>query len=293
MPEAVYFVLLFILLSAFFSGIEIAFISSNKLQFELLHKQGKSSGKRLIRFFQNPTNFITTTMIGNTLCLVLYDFYMTELIDPFFKDLNNQYLDNDIVFVIVHSLIATFIALIFAEFLPKSIFFSHPNALLSIFSFPISLIFKLLWPLTQLVIVPTKLFMKKVAKIDFSDEKPVFGYTDLDNFIRQHTVTPKDDKKDNSEIDTKILENALEFKHLKVYECMRPRTEIVALDYEEGMEGLLKLFNESGHSKIVIYKEKIDDIVGYVHIMSLFSKPSNIDDILTPILTVPEVSSAS
>jgi CBS domain containing-hemolysin-like protein len=285
-------IIFFLVISAFFSGVEIAFISSNLLHIELLSKQGNASAERLVKLFANPSRFIVIAMLGNTFGLVMYDVYLTDTLDAlFFQNLNLSF-QNQIAFIFLHSIVASLIALIFAEFLPKSIFLTHPNTLLMFLSIPLTIINKLMYPLAQLILLPTKWLMQKVLKIDFFEEKPVFGYTDLDYFIRQHTTTPQDDQK-KLEIDTDILKNALDFKHLKVEDCMRPRTEIVAIDYNKGIDEVRNLFKASGHSKIVVYKNSIDEIVGYIHIMALLSNPQKIDEILTPILVVPEVSSAS
>lgn len=280
------YVLITLLFSAFFSGIEIAFISANKLQIELQNKQGLISGRILSNFVQRPGQFIGTTLIGNTIALVMYGIFMANLLEPWIKDLLPDNVDGQAFVLVSQTVISTFIVLVTAEFLPKSIFILNPNRLLSVFAFPFQAIYYLMYPIVWFVVGLSRFFITKVLGLEYNEDKPVFKVTDLNSFIQnnlQHS-----DKDVKVEIDTKIFDNAVEFKTIKVRECMVPRTDIVAVDIEESIEDLKQAFAESGHSKIIVYKESIDDVIGYCHQLELFKKPKSISDILTNIIIVPE-----
>lgn len=293
MMESTYlfYVLLTLLFSALFSGIEIAFISANKLQIELENKQGILSGKILSGFIQKPGHFIGTTLIGNTVALVLYGIFMAYLLEPLLIEFLPQPFQNQGTVLILQTVISTLLVLITAEFLPKSIFMLNPNNMLSIFAVPFAIIYYLFYPVVWFVVGLSRFFITKVLQLEYSEDKPVFKVTDLNSFIKNNLLHAKKDGK--VEIDTKILDNAVEFKTIKVRECMVPRTDIVAVDIEDPIEELKKIFDDSGHSKIIVYRESIDDVIGYCHQLELFKKPKNIEDILTSIIIVPESALAN
>ena len=264
---------------------EIAFISSNKLHIEVLKKQG--SGKILSRFVDNPGYFLGTTLVGNNLALVLYGIYMAQVMEPVLM----VYLsDNQSLLLISQTIISTIIVLVTAEFLPKSIFLLTADRMIRILAIPMIIIYWTLFPVTVLVVEVSKFFIQKVFGYEYSEDKPVFGLTDLNNYIKQ---TISSQPQDEAEVDTKILNNAIEFKAVKIRECMIPRTEIVAVDVNNSMDDLRTAFIESGHSKIIVYKESIDDIIGYCHSLELFKKPDKIKGIITPIIIVPETMPAN
>ncbi|TVP48276.1 MAG: HlyC/CorC family transporter [Mongoliibacter sp.] len=285
------YVLFTLMFSAFFSGIEIAFISANKLQIELQNKQGLLSGKILSNFMQKPGQFIGTTLIGNTIALVLYGIFMANLLEPWIKDMLPNDFDNQATVLVSQTIISTFIVLVTAEFLPKSIFILNPNRLLSAFSFPFQVIYTLMYPIVWFVVGLSRFFITKVLRLDYNEDKPVFKVTDLNSFIQNNLQHMDEDSK--VEIDHKIFDNAVEFKTIRVRECMVPRTDIVAVDIERNIEELKQAFAESGHSKIIVYKESIDDVIGYCHQLELFKKPKTISDILTSIIIVPESALAN
>lgn len=285
------YVLITLLFSAFFSGIEIAFISANKLQIELQNKQGLLSGKILSNFMQKPGQFIGTTLIGNTIALVLYGIFMAYLLEPWIKGMLPDDFENQAAVLFAQTIISTIIVLVTAEFLPKSIFILNPNRLLSAFSFPFQAIYIIMYPIVWFVVGLSRFFITKVLRLDYNEDKPVFKVTDLNSFIQNNLQHMDEDSK--VEIDHKIFDNAVEFKTIKVRECMVPRTDIVAVDIEEDIEELKQAFAESGHSKIIVYKESIDDVIGYCHQLELFKKPKTIADILTNIIIVPESALAN
>jgi CBS domain containing-hemolysin-like protein len=279
-------VLISLIFSFFFSGIEIAFLSSNKLQIELQGKQGMLSGRIMSLFLKKPSWFIGTTLIGNTLALVLFGILITQMIEPLLASSLPAAFNDEIYLLIIQTIISTLIILFTAEFLPKSLFLINPNLMLSAFAVPFRIIFYILSPITFTIVYLSKVVIVYVLRLEYSEEKPAFGLTDMNHYLKNMEMV----KHENLEIelDKKIFNNALEFKTVKVRECMIPRTEIIAIASDEGLDKLKTAFIESGHSKIVIYKDTIDDIIGYCHSSALFIKPQSISEILTPIIIVPE-----
>lgn len=279
-------IILSLIFSAIFSGIEIAFVSADKLLIELKSQQGHIVGRILNKFTQKPSQFISTTLVGNTIALVIYGIYMARLVEPFI----GEYIANDVLLMLVQTIIATIIVLITAEFLPKSIFLINPNDLLKVFAIPMRIIVWLMAPVTYIIVMLSKGIIINVMRLEYSEDKPVYNLTDLNNYIK-NTLHVESDAK--VEVDTKIFHNALEFKTVRVRECMIPRTEIVAVDTEDSMEDLQEAFVMSGHSKILVYRDSIDDVIGYCHSLELFKKPKKIEDILSPIIIVPETMLAN
>ncbi|GEO23871.1 hemolysin family protein [Cyclobacterium qasimii] len=282
-------VLISLFFSALFSGMEIAFISANRLQIELQGKQGKVSGKVLASFIQNPGQFIGTSLMGNTISLVLYGIFMAYLLEPPLSYLLPEALNTQAGIMIVQTLVSTLIVLVTAEFIPKSIFILNPNRLLTFFSIPFAVIYYLMYPIVWVVVGLSKFVIVRVLNLEYNDEKPAYTITDLNSFVQNYMDT----KGEDLDIDTKIFDNAVDFKKVRVRECMVPRTDIVAMEVEDQISDLRELFVESGHSKIIIYKETIDDVIGYCHHLELFKKPKGIEDILTPIIIVPESALAN
>lgn len=289
-PDLIYYIIVCLVFSAFFSGIEIAFISADKLHIELLRQKGAFAGRMLSIFQSKKAHFLATTLVGNNLALVLYGIFMAQLIEPWLATSLPIWANNDIVILVIQTLLATFLVLITAEFLPKSLFLIDPDFMLRIFILPITLIYYIMWPAVKLVEIISKFIIVVLLRYDYSEDKPVYGLTDLNNYI-QKNILP--DKEGETEIDAKIFNNALEFKEVKVRECMIPRTEIIAVDVNDDVSELKDAFVESGHSKIIVYKDTIDDVIGYCHSLELFKKPESIKKILTPIIIVPETMPAN
>ncbi len=279
-----------LLFSAFFSGIEIAFVSADKLHVELQGKKGSWPARIVSKFVKNPSRFIGTTLVGNTLALVLYGILMTQMLDPIIRGHLPEVILNEISILVLETILSTLIVLFTAEFLPKSIFLINPNRMLSTFAIPMDFIYRLMYPVVTLVVSLSKVIITRVLRLEYQEDKPAFGLTDLNNYIKK-TVDASEETK--VELDTKIFSNALEFKTIRVRECMIPRTEIEAVDVEDSIKDLKKAFIDSGHSKIIVYKESIDDVIGYCHSLELFKKPKTIEDILTPITIVPETMLAN
>lgn len=285
------YVIITLLFSAFFSGVEIAYISSNKLQIELQSKQGLLSGKILSGFVQRPGQFIGTTLMGNTISLVLYGIFMAFLLETPLQNWLPDSLSNAAVILVLQTFISTIIVLITAEFVPKSLFMLNPNSMLSFFAFPFLTIYYLMYPIVWAVVGLSRFFIKVVLRLEYNEDKPVFTVTDLNSFIQNHMNQARSEGK--AEIDTKIFDNAVEFKTVRVRECMIPRTDIVAVEIEDSIDELKEIFAESGHSKIIVYRDTIDDVIGYCHQLELFKKPKTIEEILTPIIIAPESALAN
>ena len=277
-----------LLLSGFFSGMEIAFISADRLHIEVLGKRGGLAGKILTKFVRKPALFLGTTLVGNNVALVLYGIYMARLMEPTLLGILPA--DAQTLLLISQTLISTIVVLVTAEFIPKSIFLLNPDRMLSALAVPMQVIFYLMYPVTFLVVGTSKFFIQSVFGYIYSDDKPVFGLTDLNNYIKK-TLSTKEEQ--TSEVDARILNNAIEFKTVKIRECMIPRTEIIAVEMSDSINELKEAFIESKHSKIIVYKESIDEIVGYCHSLEMFKKPKEIKDILTPIIITQETTPAN
>ena len=275
------FALLGLIFSAFFSGMEIAFISSSKLKIEIDNKKGQFSAKILSFFSSKPAWFIAAMLIGNNIALVIYTLYVAELIEPYLTSLAL----NSSIILLFQTLFSTFFILLFAEFLPKSIFRLNPNYTLRIFSLILFVFYIILWPITAFVVNLSTSILKLFGNEE-SINKVSFKKTDLDLYINE---LKKDlEIGEEMEHDVKIFHNALSFSKVIARDCMVPRNEIVALEINDKIEALKELFLESGHSRIIIYKENIDNIIGYVHSIELFKTPISIKSMLIPISIVPE-----
>ena len=283
-------IILAMVFSAFFSGVEMAFVSSNKLYFELKAKQNILSAKIIAHFNQSPSQFIGTMLIGNTLSLVAYGIFMEEFLHHLILA-NLPWITNVIIARLIASIVATIIILTTSEFTPKSIFLINPDAILEFLAIPIWIINTLMFPLVWLTVGLSKWFITRVLRLSYSEEKPAFGLTDLNHYLQN--LNRKVSTEEENEVDTKIFHNALEFKQVKVRDCMIPRTEITAIEIEEGIEGLKKVFIESGHSKVLVYEETLEEVLGYCHSLALFKKPKDIQSILTSIPIVPEAMPAN
>ena len=280
-----------LIFSFFFSGIEIAFLSANRLQIELQSKQGVWSGRIISFFMQHPSRFIGTTLIGNTLALVIFGNNMALLFAPILSENLPASLNNEPSILLIQTILSTLLILFTAEFLPKSLFMINPNLVLSTLALPFVAMYGLLAPVTFTIVNLSKFVITHVLRLEYSEERPLFGLTDLNHYLRNMQKVRHEDEE--IELDKKILHNALEFKTVRVRECMVPRTEITAIPLDDGIEKLRVAFVESGHSKIVIYRDTIDDVIGYCHSAALFKNPGTIEEILTPISIVTETTMAN
>ena len=276
-------IIITILLSAFFSGMEIAFISANKLKLEL-DKKSKSFTARVISIFtKHESYFIVTMLVGNNIALVIYGVIMAEVINKNLSD----YISSAFPLIIVQTIISTLIILIVAEFIPKAIFRINPNRFLKFFSLPLIISYIFLYPIILLMIIFSRWILKVFFKVEIAEDQRLFSRVDLDAYLSML----KSQEYDNMEVD--MLQNALELTNIKIRECMVPRTEIIATNLRTDISELKDKFIKSKHSKILIYKENIDNIIGYVHSLDLFKKPKKIKSILMPIPIIAETMAAS
>lgn len=280
-----------IVFSAFFSGMEIAFVTSNKLKIELDRKKGQLSGRILSRFTKSDSRFISTMLVGNNVALVVYGMSTAVLLEPILIQWLPASMENEVLLLLLQTLISSFIILIFAEFLPKVLFRINPNSTLSFFSIPTIIIYYLLYPLISFTIALTRFFLKKLFKMELSDEQKVFNTIDIDNLLREYTESGTQEKQQSMEV--QMFKNAIDFPTTKLRECMVPRTEMVALEEGEPISLLRQRFSETGLSKILIYKESIDNIIGYAHVFDVFKNPQDITSIIRPVMIVPETMHAN
>lgn len=274
-----------LLLAAFFSGVEIAFISSNKLQLELQKTSGKYTGKIISFFSKTPSDFLTTMLIGNNIFLVTFGLIISQILTPQITKIT------EITFFVLlfQTIIVTIVILITAEFLPKTVFRIYSSKILKIFALPIALFFIILRPITKVILkfsdMVFKIFFGKTLNVD----EVFFSRTDLDDYLNELNYV-KDE--DNNRVEVEMLKNALDLSETKLRECMIPRTELVCMSINSTIAELREKFISTKLSKILIFKNNIDNIIGYVHSSELFRNPKNIRATLLPIPFVPESMSA-
>jgi len=273
--------LLSLFFSAFFSGIEIAFISANKLQLELDKNTGKFPSNIISYFSKNESDFITTMLVGNNIALVVYGIVMTQILTPELS----EYFSSSLSLLLAQTFITTIIVLITAEFLPKAIFRIFPNQILKIFSLPIWLFFVAFRPLALLMLNTANIILKYIFKQEISNDKQVFGKNDLDDFLSN---VKSAEGIEDTRVEVEMLQNALDLTDKKVRECMVPRTDIIAMDMLSSINDVKAKFIKTKLSKLLIYKGNIDKVIGYIHSSDLFKNPKNVRSVLLPISFVPE-----
>jgi CBS domain containing-hemolysin-like protein len=279
-----------LILSAFFSGMEIAYVSSNKIHIELEKKQGDFTGKLLGKLTAKPSKFITTMLIGNNIALVIYGFKMGDALVSWFQRTSSNYSSINYLLtdlqLLSQTVISTAVILVTAEFLPKVFFQIYSNTLLKLFAFPAYLFYMLFTFVSDFVIWISDLILKTFFKTEGDTIELALTKVELGNFITEQMEFIEAHDEIDSEI--QIFQNALEFTQLKAREVMVPRTEISAVDISDTIANLSQVFIETGYTKILIYKDSIDDILGYVHSFELFKKPETIKSIIIPVVFVPE-----
>jgi CBS domain containing-hemolysin-like protein len=290
-------VLVSLLLLAFFSGMELAFTFSNRPQMELLRKEGVYSNEILSAFIKNPAGFISTFLIGGTLSLVLYGVSIAGIFDLWlsgFLSGLSPYLNNSAIKIIIQIVISVVIIVTAVEIIPKSLFLIDQERFVRFFAFPTRIMYWVMYPLVWLFTYISKFIITRLMRFDYARVKATFGLSDLNDYIHFHPVaTQETTTEEEPEVDKKIFNNAINFRTIRVRECMIPRTEITAVNIEDGLEKLRKTFVESGHSKILVYRETIDDVVGYCHALALFKKPKDMASIVSPIIVVAETTLAN
>ena len=280
-PETYLVIVITLVCSAFFSGMEIAFISANRLKIELDKKQGSFVGRILSYFVKNTSNFISAMLLGNNASLVIYGIYMAIALESPLSNVS----DNTAVLLLMQTVCSTLIVLITAEFLPKALFRINPNRSLKYGAIPLYIFYWIFYVPTLFTMAISKLFLK-LMKVDISDSEQAFTKVDLDHYVRDINERKDDEMEMDNEI--QILQNALEFDTVKARDCMIPRTDIICMNIGDEINNLKDKFIETGLSKILIFRDSIDNVIGYVHAHELLSKPEAIKQILLPIFIVPE-----
>lgn len=273
-----------LLLSAFFSGMEIAYVSSNKIYLEIEKKQDNFLSNILTKITEKPSKFIATMLVGNNISIVIYGFFMGDLIMNWINFLGYQF--SEITNVLIQSIISTLVILITSEFLPKVFFQIYANSLIKFFAVPSYFFFVVFNYISTFIIWISDIILKKFFKTEGDYVPSFFSKIELGNYINEQMSTVDNDDDVDSEI--QIFQNALEFSGVKAREIMTPRTELVAVELHSSVAQLRELFIQTGYSKILIYQNSLDDIVGYVHSFELFKKPRSIKAIMIPVEYVPE-----
>ncbi len=285
-----FIILAMVLFSAFFSGMEVAFVSANKLRLELDKKHSSLSSRILTLFTHHSGQYIATMRIGSTIALVVYGIAFARFFEPFFY----QFLDSDSLVLIFQTIVSTLIILVTAEFLPKTVFRINPNRVLKFFSLPLVLFYFIFHPASRLITLGSKMLTRGLfhEKFDEGDDNMMLSRIELDHFVKEqhYDLDELDNELDN---EVKLFRNALDFSKVKLREVMIPRTEIEAMDIQSSMDDLVRRFIETGYSRILFYQDNIDNIIGYIHHSAIFDKPELIQSNLKKVMIVPETMPAS
>ena len=284
-------IILMLMLSAFFSGMEMAYVSSNKIHIELEKKKGGFIAKILSKITEKPSKFIATMLVGNNVALVIYGLFMGDFIMNWLKgtvSIQNEQLNYIVTNfgLLIQTILSTLVILVTAEFLPKVFFRIYGNTLLKFFALPAYFFYLLFYIISWLVMRISDFVLKTFFKTEGDELQLTFSKIELGNYITEQMESVG--KTDQLDSEIQMFKNALEFAEVKAREVMVPRTEIVAVELHENTKNLTKLFTETGFTKVLVYKDTIDDIIGYIHSFDLFKKPKTIKSIIHPIEFVPE-----
>ena len=270
-----------LLLSGFFSGMEIAFVSANRFKVEVDKKKGTLSASIIAGFLENPSRFISALLVGNNIALVVYGITMAKILEPWIITMTSS----ESAILVIQTIISTLIILVTAEFLPKAFFRINPNRMLDFFAVPAKVFYILLYPVVWIIDRFSKQILSALFKVKLNEEQMTFGRSDLDEYVNEFTLN---DVEEDADSEIRIFRNALNFSEIKVRECMIPRTEITAMEINDDITELKQTLVDTGLSKILIYRNDIDNIIGYVHSFELFQKPETIKSVIRPISLVPE-----
>ncbi len=285
MSTLLFIILTTLVLSAFFSGMEIAFLSANRLHIELESKKGNFPFNLISFLVKRPARFIATMLVGNNIALVLYGLYMPEALNPLIGGIENAW-----ILLLVQTALSTIVILFLAEYIPKAYFNANANESLRWFALPSVLFYGLFYPIVSFMMLISNGLLKLFFKKELDEDQPVFSKVDLDHFIQENTTSNRDSEEVDHEIE--IFQNALDFSEQKAREMMIPRTEIMAVPVETSIEKLKSVFTDHGYSKVLIFEENMDNLIGYVHAYELFKKPSDIRSVLRPVSFIPESMTA-
>jgi putative hemolysin len=282
--KTIIFFIITILLMGFFAGIEMAFYSANRLNIELKKKQGGSAGQLLSRFVDAPASFLGTTLIGFNIFLVFFSLQISTVMAPAWRYLK---IGSDTVHIIVEISIATFVVLLFAEFIPRAILRARSNTLLTKLAHVIDFFYQMFYPIASALISLAEWMLKYVFNVRVDKDKESFKRSDLKNLFQQEMDEEKQER------NTQLLENAQELPKIRIRQCLVPRKEIVGVDISSSMETVKSKFIETKLSKLVVFENNIDHIKGYIHQLDMFKKPEDLKTILHPIPAIPESMNAT
>jgi len=284
MFNAIFFLFLALIFSAFFSAMEIAFLASNRLKIEVDKTKGTLLSKLQTIFYRNESKIIAFILLGNNASLVVYGISAAKLLGPV---LMGWGIESEAGLLLLQTLLSTILVLVAAEFIPKSLVQYNPNRFLKIGTFPLFILYLILFVPTHIVLAISWIVLKAFGYDQKTNQK-VFSKVDLEHFVDD--ISERIDSEEVSSEDMNLLKNALDFSNVKARDCMIPRTEIIAVDIDDSLDTVMQLFIAKGLSKVIIYRDSIDNIIGYVHSYDLFKSPQSIKQILLPIHFVPSVT---
>jgi CBS domain containing-hemolysin-like protein len=280
-----------LLFSAFFSGMEIAFVSSNKLKIELDKNKGLFAAKILSEFFKNPSKILGALLLGNNISLVIYGIAMADILEPLIINIFSPAYPSEFVILVLQTLISTLLILIAGEFIPKALFRIDPNRILNFFALPVKLYYWIFYPFIHFIVWISEFMLNHIFRLKLIHQNYSFSPIDLDNYLKEFSIERKEESEVKQEI--QMLQNAIDFRKVKLRECMVPRTEITALEKDDSIENLKKCFIDSGHSKILVYHDTVDNIIGFVHSSDLYKNPLKISSITHSLPIIPETMLAN
>ncbi|MFW5758320.1 MAG: hemolysin family protein [Bacteroidota bacterium] len=278
-------IIISLLLSGFFSGMEIAYVNANKLKLEVDKKSGGFFSGIFSRFAKTDSGFISTMLVGNNISLVIFGIAFAIFLEGLLTESLPQNLNNDLIILLLQIIITFLIVFVFAEFIPKLLFRINANNILRIAVLPVTILYYLLYPIVFITLNLSEFILKRILKVNIVNNTKAFDSIDINSFLQEFS---EHDAEKEETIEMQMFKNAIEFPDIKLRESMIPRTEIVALDEKDSLDSFRKKFYEKGLSKILIYSENIDNVVGYVHAFDFFKKPQNIKSIIRPLIVVPE-----
>ncbi len=283
-------VIISLLLSAFFSGIETAFASSNKLKIEVDKGRKLFSASILSRFVKNPAVFVSSLWLGNIVALVAYAIYADKLFKFAISEVINPTYTSHPLTILIEITVLALTYFIIAEVLPRLVFRINPNNILKAFALPVYIVYLVFFPVIKLFIFLAEFILRFLFGVSIDKKEYTFSTFDLDNLINETNLEPSHGMEDFQEL--QMFRNARDLSNIKLRDFMVPRNEIIAIEKDDSIQSLIEMITESGHSKILVYEESIDDIIGYSHSYDMFAKPSTIDEIVKPVIIVPGTMAA-
>ncbi|HTA84421.1 MAG TPA: hemolysin family protein [Bacteroidia bacterium] len=271
-----------LLFSFFFSGLEIAYVSSNKLQIRIESQKESLSGRIFTRITQSPVRFLTTLLLGNTLAIVVFSIFISDLLENILHD----HIHSQFEILAIQTIVSTTVILVVADFIPKIIFRSNANHILKLFSFPSMIVYYILLPFTTLILSIAYFLMKRIGRVNVFRYQSRFTKTDLHSYIQEHTTATSDTQEVEHEV--QIFRNALSFPDAKVRDCMVAMVDAVAVDINDGLKKLKEKFEQTGLSRILVFGGNMDNVLGYVHYHEMFKNAADIKNILLPAPVIPE-----